>query len=217
MSMVEPSVWNDQVRVTCVCLTQNFHSLKNPRFMASALSPLSLQGACCIVCTGITKQGNLGFRFARIDIDPSTITWRRVLDINDRFLRQITVGQSPTEKGMTRETGFDIAVASEILAVLALTTDLADMRRRLGDMVVANSKSGSCVFSSTSHLLLMCALSGRQILTLLWGMTPWQCWLSLQTWQTCGAALIAWWLQTPSQVAIIAFSSNDYHMRRHKG
>lgn len=84
-------------------------------------------------------------RFARIDIDPSTITWRRVLDINDRFLRQITVGQSPTEKGMTRETGFDIAVASEIMAVLALTTDLADMRRRLGGMVVANSKSGAPV------------------------------------------------------------------------
>ena len=78
-----------------------------------------------------------------------------MLDINDRFLRQITVGQSPTEKGMTRETGFDIAVASEIMAVLALTTDLADMRRRLGDMVVANSKSGSCLSFSTSCLLLM--------------------------------------------------------------
>ncbi|KAA6429679.1 MAG: formate--tetrahydrofolate ligase-like [Trebouxia sp. A1-2] len=81
-------------------------------------------------------------RFARVDIDPSTITWKRVMDVNDRFLRQITVGQAPTEKGMTRETGFDIAVASEIMAVLALTTDLADMRSRLGNMVVANSKQG---------------------------------------------------------------------------
>ena len=44
-------------------------------------------------------------------MDPETITWRRVLDTNDRFLRQITVGESPTEKGMTRTTGFDIAVA----------------------------------------------------------------------------------------------------------
>ncbi len=77
-----------------------------------------------------------------MDIDPSTITWKRVMDVNDRFLRQITVGQAPTEKGMTRETGFDIAVASEIMAVLALTTDLADMRSRLGNMVVANSKQG---------------------------------------------------------------------------
>lgn len=65
------------------------------------------------------------------------------MDVNDRFLRQITVGQAPTEKGMTRETGFDIAVASEIMAVLALTTDLADMRSRLGNMVVGNSKQGS--------------------------------------------------------------------------
>lgn len=81
-------------------------------------------------------------RFARIDIDPSTITWKRVMDVNDRFLRHITIGQAPTEKGMTRQTGFDIAVASEIMAVLALTTDLADMRTRLGNMVVANTKQG---------------------------------------------------------------------------
>ena len=50
-------------------------------------------------------------RFVRLDVDPDTITWRRVLDTNDRFLRQITIGESPTEKGMTRSTGFDIAVA----------------------------------------------------------------------------------------------------------
>ena len=106
------------------------------------------------------------FRFARIDIDSDSITWKRVLDVNDRFLRQITVGQSPTEKGMTRETGFDIAVASEIMAVLALTTDLADMRRRLGNMVVANSKSGGfsavlcffCLLVSGMSVLVLCVL-----------------------------------------------------------
>ncbi|KAI7884071.1 FTHFS-domain-containing protein [Lichtheimia hyalospora FSU 10163] len=81
-------------------------------------------------------------RFARLDIDPSTITWQRVMDINDRFLRKITVGQNPTEKGQERTTGFDITVASEVMAVLALATDLADMRERLGRMVVASSKSG---------------------------------------------------------------------------
>merc|ERR1711970_1564544 len=81
-------------------------------------------------------------RFAILDIAPETITWQRVLDTNDRYLRKITVGQSPTEKGLTRETQFDIAVASEIMAVLALTTSLADMRERLGKMVVASSKSG---------------------------------------------------------------------------
>eukprot|EP00252_Welwitschia_mirabilis_P024361 TRINITY_DN719_c0_g1_i2.p1 TRINITY_DN719_c0_g1~~TRINITY_DN719_c0_g1_i2.p1 ORF type:complete len:555 (-),score=52.23 TRINITY_DN719_c0_g1_i2:119-1783(-) len=84
-------------------------------------------------------------KFARLDIDPDSITWRRVMDVNDRFLRKITIGQGPDEKGMTRETGFDISVASEIMAVLALTTSLADMRERLGRMVVGNSKSGDPV------------------------------------------------------------------------
>ncbi|MFS7956887.1 putative formate--tetrahydrofolate ligase [Helianthus anomalus] len=81
-------------------------------------------------------------KFARLDIDPDSITWRRVMDVNDRFLRKITVGQGPDEKGMVRETGFDISVASEIMAVLALTTSLSDMRERLGKMVIGNSKSG---------------------------------------------------------------------------
>jgi len=83
--------------------------------------------------------------FARLDIDPATITWRRVMDVNDRFLRSITVGQGKEEKKMTRETGFDISVASEIMAVLALSTSLGDMRERLGAMVVASSRAGAPV------------------------------------------------------------------------
>jgi methylenetetrahydrofolate dehydrogenase (NADP+)/methenyltetrahydrofolate cyclohydrolase/formyltetrahydrofolate synthetase len=84
-------------------------------------------------------------KFARLDIDPETITWRRVLDVNDRHLRGITIGQAPTEKGQTRETGFDISVASECMAILALSNDLADLRERLGRMVVASSRSGDPV------------------------------------------------------------------------
>ena len=84
-------------------------------------------------------------RFARQDIDPDTITWRRVLDVNDRHLRQITVGKAPTEKGLTRDTGFDISVASECMAILALSNDLGDMRERLGRMVVATSRRGDPV------------------------------------------------------------------------
>jgi len=80
--------------------------------------------------------------FARLDVDPETITWNRVLDVNDRFLRKITVGQNDTEKGHDRVTGFDISVASEAMAVLALSNSLADMRERLGAMVVATSKAG---------------------------------------------------------------------------
>lgn len=80
-------------------------------------------------------------RFARLDIDPDSITWRRVTDTNDRYLRGITIGKGPEEK-FTRETGYDITVASEIMAILALTTDLADMRERLGRMVIGTNRAG---------------------------------------------------------------------------
>ncbi|GBE82083.1 C-1-tetrahydrofolate synthase [Sparassis latifolia] len=81
-------------------------------------------------------------RFSRLDVDPDTITWNRVIDVNDRFLRKITIGQGESERGHERVTGFDISVASECMAVLALTTGLSDMRERLGEMVVATSKQG---------------------------------------------------------------------------
>ncbi len=80
-------------------------------------------------------------RFVRLDIDPDSITWRRVVDTNDRYLREITVGQGDKEK-FTRPTGFDITVASEIMAILALTTSLADMRERLGRMVIGTNRHG---------------------------------------------------------------------------
>ncbi len=72
-----------------------------------------------------------------LGIDPDSITWKRVLDVNDRALRQIVVGLGgKTEGGVLRETGFDIAVASEVMAILALTTSLADMRERFGRIVI---------------------------------------------------------------------------------
>ncbi|KAM8846469.1 monofunctional C1-tetrahydrofolate synthase, mitochondrial [Synchiropus picturatus] len=80
--------------------------------------------------------------FVRLDLDPSKITWQRVVDTNDRFLRKITVGQATTEKGQIRETGFDIAVASEIMAILALADSLEDMKTRLARMVVGTSRAG---------------------------------------------------------------------------
>jgi methylenetetrahydrofolate dehydrogenase (NADP+)/methenyltetrahydrofolate cyclohydrolase/formyltetrahydrofolate synthetase len=84
-------------------------------------------------------------RFVRLDFDESTITWRRVVDTNDRMLRGITVGKGPAEKGFTRDTGFDITVASEIMAILALTTDLADMRERFSRIVVGTNKAGEAI------------------------------------------------------------------------
>jgi len=84
-------------------------------------------------------------RIFRLDIDPDSITWNRVIDVNDRFLRRIWIGLGPEELGLKRETGYDISVASEIMAILALTTGLADMRGRLGRMVVGMTKSGEPV------------------------------------------------------------------------
>jgi methylenetetrahydrofolate dehydrogenase (NADP+)/methenyltetrahydrofolate cyclohydrolase/formyltetrahydrofolate synthetase len=84
-------------------------------------------------------------RFARLDIDPANITFRRVVDTNDRLLRSITIGQGPEEAGNERQTGFDITVASEIMAILALTKDLADMRDRMGRIVIGTSKAGEAI------------------------------------------------------------------------
>ncbi len=81
----------------------------------------------------------------RLDIDPESITWRRVVDTSDRFLRGIIVGTGDEEKGHERSTGYDITVASEIMAILALTTDLRDMRRRFGEIVIGTSKNGEAI------------------------------------------------------------------------
>jgi len=84
-------------------------------------------------------------RMFRLDIDPASITWNRVLDISDRFLRVVKIGLGPEEKGLVRETGFDISVASEIMAILALTTGVADMRERLGRIVIGTNRAGVAV------------------------------------------------------------------------
>jgi len=84
-------------------------------------------------------------RMFRLDIDPASITWQRVVDINDRLLRKIQIGLGDDEKGNERITGYDITVASEIMAILALTTGLADMRDRLGRMVFGTNTRGEAL------------------------------------------------------------------------
>ncbi len=84
-------------------------------------------------------------RFARLDIDFSGVQWRRVIDVNDRFLREIEVGLGKEEQGFAHRSGYDITVASEIMAILALTTSLEDMRERLGRMVVAVNRQGEAI------------------------------------------------------------------------
>jgi len=78
-------------------------------------------------------------------LDPYNITWRRVLDVNDRALRNITIGLGGRLDGVPRETGFDITAASEVMATLALCTSLQDLRERLGRIVVGYTKAGTPV------------------------------------------------------------------------
>ncbi|MFZ3063599.1 MAG: formate--tetrahydrofolate ligase [Actinomycetota bacterium] len=80
-----------------------------------------------------------------LNIDPLSITWPRVVDVSDRALRHIVTGLGGRENGIPRETGYDITVASEVMAILALATDLPDMRKRLGRIVVAFTHDGKPV------------------------------------------------------------------------
>ncbi|YAL81905.1 formate--tetrahydrofolate ligase [Dermacoccaceae bacterium W4C1] len=79
-----------------------------------------------------------------LDLEPASITWRRVLDANDRALRQIVTGLG-AGNGTVRETGFDITVASELMAILCLATSLADLKRRVGAIVIGRDRSGAAV------------------------------------------------------------------------
>ncbi|MBI4972358.1 MAG: formate--tetrahydrofolate ligase [Candidatus Omnitrophica bacterium] len=80
------------------------------------------------------------FKGNRLKINPETIAWRRVVDVSDRFLRNIKIGLGGRENGIPRDSGFDITVASEIMAILALASDLAELRRRVGRIVLAEDK-----------------------------------------------------------------------------
>ena len=80
-----------------------------------------------------------------LDIDPNGVTWRRVVDVNDRALRNITTGLGGPKNGVPQETGFDITSASEVMAILGLADDLADVRARLGRIVVGKDRAGKPV------------------------------------------------------------------------
>ena len=81
----------------------------------------------------------------RLNIDPYAVTWNRVLDVNDRALRRVITGLGTKRDGVPREGGFDITAASELMACLALASDLADLRTRIGRIVVAYRRSGEPV------------------------------------------------------------------------
>ncbi|MCH3959266.1 MAG: formate--tetrahydrofolate ligase [Selenomonas sp.] len=85
------------------------------------------------------QQGNA------LDIDVRRVVWKRVLDLNDRALRHVVIGLGGKAHGVPRETGFDITVASEMMAILCLASDLEDMKKRLGEIVVAYTRDGRAV------------------------------------------------------------------------
>ena len=80
-----------------------------------------------------------------LDIDPRRVTWRRVVDMNDRALRTVTSGLGGFHNGVVREAGFDITVASEVMAIFCLATDLADLEKRLGNIVLGYTRDDTPV------------------------------------------------------------------------
>ncbi|CAN5647902.1 formate--tetrahydrofolate ligase [soil metagenome] len=114
-------------------LTGDFHAVTAAHNLLSAMLDNHLH------------QGN------ELGLDLENITWRRVLDVNDRALRNIVIGLGSREDGVTRQTGFDITAASEVMAVLALATSVADMRMRLSRIVVGYTKHGEPVTAEQLH------------------------------------------------------------------
>lgn len=82
-----------------------------------------------------------------VDIDPSTVVWKRVMDMNDRALRKIIVALGGKSNGYPRETGFDITVASEVMAILCLSKNLSDLKERLGNIYIGKTYDGQSVFA----------------------------------------------------------------------
>ena len=107
--------------------TGDFHAIPSAHNLLAALLDNHLQ------------QGN------PLNIEPKSIVWKRVMDMNDRALRNIIIGLGKKSDGVTRESGFDITVASEIMAILCLATSLTDLKDRLSRMVVAYNRDGKPV------------------------------------------------------------------------
>ncbi|MDG1873153.1 MAG: formate--tetrahydrofolate ligase [Mariniblastus sp.] len=92
-------------------------------------------------------DNNLQSKKHSLNIDPRTVVWKRVFDMNDRALRDIVVGLGGTGNGVPRETGFDITAASEIMAILCLSDDLVDLKKRLGNIFIGFTRSRQAVYA----------------------------------------------------------------------
>ncbi|MFB0971462.1 MAG: formate--tetrahydrofolate ligase, partial [Neofamilia sp.] len=134
--------------------TGDFHAITSAHNLIAALIDNHLQ------------QGNL------LNIDPRRVTWKRVIDMNDRALRNIVIGLGGKPNGVPRESGFDITVASEIMAIFCLATSLEDLKERVASIVVGYTYDGKPVFvedikgEGAVALLLKDAISPNLVQTL---------------------------------------------------
>ncbi len=92
-------------------------------------------------------DNNIQSKTNSLGIDPRTVTWKRVMDMNDRSLRNIIIGLGGTTSGVPRETGFDITAASEIMAILCLSDDLSNLKERLGNIFIGYTADRTPVFA----------------------------------------------------------------------
>lgn len=110
--------------------TGDFNAVEKANNLLAALIDNNLQSSCC-----------------NLDLDPRTILWKRVMDMNDRSLRNIVIGLGGTANGIPREDGFDITPASEVMAILCMATDFEDLKKRLGDIFIGFSFDKKPVFA----------------------------------------------------------------------
>ena len=96
-------------------------------------------------------DNNIQSKNRSLGLDPRTISWKRVMDMNDRSLRNIVVGLGGTASGVPRETGFDITAASEVMAILCLATSMADLKRRLGNIFVGFTYDKRPIYARDLH------------------------------------------------------------------
>ncbi len=96
-------------------------------------------------------DNNIQSKSRSLNIDPRTVNWKRVMDMNDRSLRDIIVGLGGTASGIPRETGFDITAASEVMAILCLAEDMEDLKRRLGNIFVGYTYDKQPIYARDLH------------------------------------------------------------------
>jgi len=133
--LAKESQWSDAFLAKALCPNDEFTPSMRKR-----LEKLGIQAQKASELTD--EQKRLMFR---LDIDPYSLQWRRVVDVSDAALRNIVIGLGTGDDGRPRQAGFDITVASEIMAALALCSDLADLRERMGRIIVGTSKRKSLI------------------------------------------------------------------------